>query len=926
MWRHWGVVGLESLVGVIALIALVGLVVAVVRQNSRLGLMEREIGALRSLVLSMPALGTAPQTATQAGETLATVPPAAAVADASAIVAEPAAIDAPAQPDKPEALSTPTEPDAAPETEAPPSAAPPLQPKRPDIETALGTRWAVWVGGIALALGGLFLVRYSIEAGLLGPAARLTFAAIFGAALVAAGEVIRRSIFRLPVEGLAAAYIPAILTAAGAFSLFGTVYAAHGIYGFIGPGTAFFMLGAIGLATLALALIHGQALAGIGLVGALATPLLVNSQAPNHWALFGYLAIVLVAAVAVSRIRTWSVLAAAAFAGVGLWTLLYMADAGAINLTIVVFISAVQIGTLGLVWLGRLAPMPDPAAEQRIAVLPAAVHAFFLALTALALLVDPEFAPSNGSYWGAAIIAAMAGLAAWRIQALPLLFAAGIAVVLAYVRMAFAGSFLVEIMGEEVTLDGFPPLAASGSPRLVGAVLGLLLLALGAWRGRAFVARRPLVAAWWVAFAGLVPLVVVFAVWFVFGDLDTDVLRAVIAAALALALVAVGEAVARAEEPPLTGGKAVSVAYCAAGAASVLALHMGFGSTLTTILIGLAAAVPSFATRYRTYPVLGWLSVGAAIVTLVRVASDPTIVGAGALSTTPVFNALLPGYGLPALGFAFAAWQLARTTAGRPRLIMEAAAALFALLTLAMLVRHAMNGGVIYGDAPTLAEQSIYSLIALGAGAILISLDMRSPSSVLRYGSLGIGVASVASIVLQHFLVLNPLFTEESTGQIPVFNLLFLAYLLPAIAAGALALYARSRRPRWYAAMLGVTAAALVFAYATLSVRRLFKGEFIGLWSGLEQLETYSYSALWLAMGVALLVVGVRTTSNILRLASGALIAIAVAKVFLFDMSELQGVLRALSFIGLGAVLIGIGLFYQRLLSRTPQASRQEPG
>ena len=53
---------------------------------------------------------------------------------------------------------------------------------------------------------------------------------------------------------------------------------------------------------------------------------------------------------------------------------------------------------------------------------------------------------------------------------------------------------------------------------------------------------------------------------------------------------------------------------------------------------------------------------------------------------------------------------------------------------------------------------------------------------------------------------------------------------------------------------------------------------------------------------------------TVIRLASAALIAIAVAKVFLFDMSELEGVLRALSFIGLGAVLIGIGLFYQRLL------------
>ena len=254
---------------------------------------------------------------------------------------------------------------------------------------------------------------------------------------------------------------------------------------------------------------------------------------------------------------------------------------------------------------------------------------------------------------------------------------------------------------------------------------------------------------------------------------------------------------------------------------------------------------------------------------------------------------------------------------------MEAAAALFSLLTVAMLVRHAMHGGLIDAAEPTLAEQAIYTLLALGAGAMLIAIDVRSPSPVLRYGSIAAGVVSAIFVVANHFFILNPLFTDESTGRIPLFNLLFLAYLLPAAAAGAVAWYARGKRPRWYSAMLALVAAGLLFAYATLSVRRLFKGEYIGLWSGLGQFETYSYSALWLAMGVGLLVAGVWQKSHVLRLASGALIAIAVAKVFLFDMSELEGVLRALSFIGLGAVLIGIGLFYQRLL--TQAARTDEP-
>jgi uncharacterized membrane protein len=62
-------------------------------------------------------------------------------------------------------------------------------------------------------------------------------------------------------------------------------------------------------------------------------------------------------------------------------------------------------------------------------------------------------------------------------------------------------------------------------------------------------------------------------------------------------------------------------------------------------------------------------------------------------------------------------------------------------------------------------------------------------------------------------------------------------------------------------------------------------------------------------------VVGSKVDSKSIRLASAGLVLIAVIKVFLIDMANLEGILRALSFIGLGAVLIGIGLFYQKILS-----------
>ncbi|MCC0030272.1 MAG: DUF2339 domain-containing protein [Brucellaceae bacterium] len=82
----------------------------------------------------------------------------------------------------------------------------------------------------------------------------------------------------MPLPVVASADIPGILTGAGAIAAFATLYAAHALYGFVGPGVAFVGLTLIGLASLALSAVHGPKLAAIGLLGAYATPLLVDSD------------------------------------------------------------------------------------------------------------------------------------------------------------------------------------------------------------------------------------------------------------------------------------------------------------------------------------------------------------------------------------------------------------------------------------------------------------------------------------------------------------------------------------------------------------------------------------------------------------------------------------------------------------------------
>ena len=105
--------------------------------------------------------------------------------------------------------------------------------------------------------------------------------------------------------------------------------------------------------------------------------------------------------------------------------------------------------------------------------------------------------------------------------------------------------------------------------------------------------------------------------------------------------------------------------------------------------------------------------------------------------------------------------------------------------------------------------------------------------------------------------------------------------------------------------------------YFSLEVRILFSPEGTTV-KPVSDAEGYTYSAVWLAFGVVLLIVGIFLRSQPVRLCSAAVVLLTVGKVFLMDMAGLTGAWRAFSFIGLGLVLVGIGYLYQRLLFRKP--------
>ena len=149
-----------------------------------------------------------------------------------------------------------------------------------------------------LAIGGIFLAKYSIEAGLLPPSVRVILGALFGCALVAAAELANHFKARLRIN---TPYISAALASGGVLTCFAMALVAFDFYQFISANVAFGVLAIISLTSTYLALRFGPVLAGVGIIGAYAVPALVSTGSNNVFALLLYVAFVSLSAVWVAE-------------------------------------------------------------------------------------------------------------------------------------------------------------------------------------------------------------------------------------------------------------------------------------------------------------------------------------------------------------------------------------------------------------------------------------------------------------------------------------------------------------------------------------------------------------------------------------------------------------------------------------------------
>jgi uncharacterized membrane protein len=426
----------------------------------------------------------------------------------------------------------------------------------------------------------------------------------------------------------------------------------------------------------------------------------------------------------------------------------------------------------------------------------------------------------------------------------------------------------------------------------------------------------------WAASGVLAPLAIIAALDYGLARFDRSLAYAgVVALVLAALFTAAMNALNRQGTQP---GNVAATAIYAGGGVAALALTFALTLDKGWLTLALALIVPGLAlvSMQRAMPFLRALAAIAAGMVVLRIAYEPRIVGAG-IGATPIFNWLLYGYGVPALSFWLGGHLLRRRADDLAARVVEAAAILITALLALSEVRHLTNHGDIYAETAGLAEIALEVCVGITITIGLEWMHGRTGSVVCNVAARIAAVLTLTGIVVGLFLLANPFITGEAVGGI-VFNLILLGYGAPAGLALVLARTTQNTRPLPYRTTLVVVGTALALMYLSLEVARIFQGEIVSF-NLASNAEQYTYSAVWLAFGAALLIAGVMSRSEPVLLASAAAVTMTIGKAFVIDLGGLTGAWRALSFLGLALLLVGAGWLYQRLLYPTRLQRREPP-
>jgi uncharacterized membrane protein len=883
---------MESLVILLGLVLLAFPVIAIIALVKASSLENK----LRKLTEVVERLAASPRTSAYAAEQAAPM--------AKMVEPEP----------EPEQVHEATEPvsEVAAEPEQPLAPEPAFIPPRRNVEQALASRWLVWLGGAAIALGGLFLIKYAHDNQLIPPIVRVVIGLLAGAALVGAGEWLR-----LKRGEAVKDYVPAALSAAGLIIAFGVTYAAYALYNIVAPAVCFPLLAAISIFALWLSLRQGPLIAALGLVGATVTPALISTNNPSAAGFFAYLLVIVVASLALLRKRDWWWLGYAAVAVGTAWAMMWINSYGA-GSVLAIGVFALAVGAASI-WVprgryildqshGSLWDTKSVSPLLGIAIAGCAAMAIMLS----ALTVQSGHAPVALMMFAIGIAAITAfGWFRNGLVLAPVLAALVTLVVLMAWRDVGFHEWAFDERGFWVTVPGLIE-----PPRFRNAMLiaCLAFTGIGLFGVMRKTETRP-----WAILAAASSFTLLFGAW---GRADfTFSWRAWAALAVALAA-ALGFGIWHLRASLADETKARSIEILTGGVTLLLlfALDRGFDGVWLTIAIAALAAAIAFFTRIISLSNIAGIGAAVAGFAAARLFvgrefwGEPEGLWLGA--HWPLY-----GYGIPALLFWQASRWLNREGFERWRVSFEGVA-LGLAISLVSLELRVLIGGKISHDGMSMLELAAHACAWLGAAYGLAYRQQLFSSFVSKWGARILGAAATLAFVIL-LTVRNPVFSGDAVQGGQVFNTLWLAYLAPVPLYALMARKLDGLRIGQLRSAVGAFALVLLMAFVTLIVKRQFQSEIMDI-EFLSQGESYAVSLAWLVTGIGIFIAGLKLDRQTIRYGGLAVLVLTVLKVFGYDLFSLGGLWRIASMIGLGLCLVGVGWLYTRYIGGAAQKIEAE--
>ncbi|MGB5077780.1 MAG: DUF2339 domain-containing protein [Sphingorhabdus sp.] len=761
-----------------------------------------------------------------------------------------------------------------------------------NFEKMIGGQLPIWVGGIALVFAAFFLVRYTIEAGLFGPGARSIAATIFALAMIAISEFAGR------LPGIGASFtadkrIGQSLAGAGVATLYGTLYMASEIYGLVSLPTSFALLVLASTIAFALSLRHGPPTALMGLIGGFAAPWVAGMDASSLPTLLLYLSLFIAALFGLAIWRRW------------LW-LLVLASVGGTIWTFAMLLTA----TANLSLLGG-----------------------FITLWAIAALLGAKRIDENKRGWSEAARFVPVTMALVQLAILlPLLnfsvtawlFYAALCVLT--VTLAWRDKELLPLVGGALALATSPlwgAWAERGADGLtISATLSVALLFGIAGQIRA---RRPGdMAGIWAAIGLAAPILC----WFSAIQANASALSnstwsmAAILAAIAGAFMAWDQH-ARGKD---INGIVQWMATAATALMTVMACALLLDEEWSAIymaVVALCIAAWAQVTSINRIQKLVILPLGLAMLLALALSHEFLTALGQSLSGRHAFYDSMPRFPIalqntlvPALLMLAITWQPWFATGRKTRItayVMGTAGVMAtAWLAVKLPAAIATPGDFIrFGFAErAMITQGLFGLGLLALSQAQKRIDRHAPGwPLMQIGGWACSITALFRVIWFDLLLLNPLIAAQAVGPVPVANLLTCHAALCALWLWMLVRYIPSRfRQTAQGLSLG-----MMIVTVLASIRQMIQGNLVsGAPIGIG--ENYLYSAGLLALALTWLVLGLTRSSRLLRIAGLSLLTAVTLKVFLVDAAALTGLLRILSFLGLGIALIGIGWAYGRIM------------